>query len=251
MKLEVLKVPGRVLKGMPPEDRLHVVQFCHLANSISVLQKLLAYTFQKSNVDLIWKANVTQGSLMGRMLAGVIVEGWKILKPFLDSNRGQKVIARISAAGKTDAQALADYSAKPNPIKRLRDKFAFHFDPATIRQELDVINPDRDYHLYLAQHQGNTLFYLGEEIVESATIDCISEFNKEQDPRKVYAAIYADLVKIARLMLQVTHEVVAVIVLDHLPGLTRSDLEVLHIPDGPEIQDIWIPYFTVNEKNGA
>jgi len=235
-----------MLKKIPSEDRVYLVQLSHLANSISILQKLLAYTYRKSDIDLIWKANIAQGSLIGRMLGGVIVEGWKVLEPFLITERGRELTNKLSKDGRSDLDSLVAYLSKPNPIKKLRDKFAFHFDRKAIENELELLSEKRDYHLYFAKHQGNSLFYLAEEIVGAAMTTIVGAMTNEEDERKVLTRIYKDLVKLARWMLQVTHEIVAFIVLEHSPGVTWRDLQEIDVPDGPQIDKIAVPYFTTS-----
>lgn len=251
MKVHSLVVSGKVLKSMPIDDQIHVVQLSHLANSVSILQKLLAYTYKKSDIDLVWKANIAQGSLVGRMLGGVIVEGWKVLGPFLSSTRGREVAPKFSDKGQKYMKSLVSYLGKPNPIKKLRNKFAFHFDRKAIENELELVADNRAYHLYLGAHQGNSLFYLAEEIVGDAMINVVGSMKDEEDARTVLTQIYEDLVYLARWMLQVTHEIVALITLQHMPGTTMSDLEEIEVPDGPRIDEVSVPYFTTDGSESA
>jgi hypothetical protein len=138
--------------------------------------KLLFFTNRKSELEAEQRGFFAQRHFVTRMLVGTLFEGWRMFeKSFFGSAISKKYESQLEEPGKSDLDELKKYFGKKNIIGELRNKFAFHYDADKIRSELSLVSADDPSHIYLAEVQGNSLYYVAEEIVGLAMLRHIKD----------------------------------------------------------------------------
>ncbi len=248
MEIEVFAVEltGKELQALPKDDRVLLIQLAHLANTIIVLQKWMIFCSNRSESGSIHAAaETTQQMLVMRILSGVLYEGWQMLsQSYFGTQLSKKYHSRLSKEDQECLKTLKCYfRKKENPIKRVRNRFAFHFDRGAVESELKLVPPDARYHFYLSEFQGNSLYYLSEELVGLGMLRALEDIVDATDVSGILRCLFKDLVSISSTFARFIGAWLVLIVRDYLPGVTRDDLAPIHVPDVLPLDKIRIPFF--------
>jgi hypothetical protein len=105
------------------------------------------------------------------------------------------------------------------------------------------MEPGDVYHLYLAQTQMNSLFYMAEEITGMSMINALADLTDARTPDEVHRQLYKDILHVARWFLHFVHECTAFIAREHFGNNGDFPVKEIEIADGPAMSDISVPYF--------
>jgi len=175
MIIHKITVSKKQLSLFPEKERVLFIQIGHLANELTTLTKLLIYAHADSNVDVIKKAYTMQASVIARICIGKIFEGWRLLEGSLfASSLSKKYEPKLSRAGSEALKNLKGYFGKKNLISEIRNRFSFH-NPSfrDIKNLFDSILEEAELHLYLGTQHANSNYYLSEEIISRAMLNCV------------------------------------------------------------------------------
>jgi len=247
MQIEILtlELRGSQLEAIPQDERVLLVQMGHLANTIMVLQKWLVFCEVRAAPKSVEAAAATtQQMLVMRILSGVLYEGWRVIQTsYFKAQLSKKYDAKLSDDGKEYLATLKDYFNHGNSITRVRNKVAFHFDRCTVVNELNLVERNKPYHLYLSECQGNSLYYLSEELVGFAMLHGVQDLTDATEIPGVLNQLFDDLVRISRAFAGFIGACLLLVLRDNLPSLEWNDLERINVPDVPALDQVRIPFF--------
>lgn len=105
-----------------------------------------------------------------RLLAAKLQEGWGLVQQF-SSQRALSLLfeEKASTRGKEALAALRLHFGKASPLHTIRNRFAFHYDPAELDAALEWAPDELD--LYL-EERGifNTMYYFAEALANQAIL---------------------------------------------------------------------------------
>lgn len=183
-----LTVTKKQLNLFPEKERILFIQIGHLANELTILTKLLIYAHTDSDREIIRRAYTTQASLIARICIGKLSEGWRLLEDNLFASKlSRKYETKLSEYGSEALQNLKKYFGKKNLISKIRNKFSFH-NPSSedIKKRLGSIPDEAELHLYLGTEVANSNYYLSEEIISTAMLNCVESDTLQQAMDRMY-----------------------------------------------------------------
>jgi len=245
VEIRAIELTGRQLEALPSEERVFLVQMGHLANTIMVLQKWLIFCQVRAPSQKIEsEAATTQQMLVTRILSGVLYEGWQVIhESYFKAQLSKKYDAKLTDDGKKCLASLKKYFDGENKVKTVRNKSAFHFDRATVENELSLVERDKSYCLYLSGFQGNCLYYLSEELVGLAMLHSVQDGTGATEIPEVLQRLFDELVHISRAFSGFIGACLLLVVRENLPFLEWDNLKRISVSDAPPLDQIRIPFF--------
>ena len=172
-----LTIDEQKLKNADPRLRNQVVGCMHAHNELTVLNRLLMFSMNKTGEhELHQSAEDVQQWCVLQVLIGKIVETWKMLdERFLKAQPEDKALAGLSELHKQSLAWLKNYfEVKDNVLIFIRDRAAFHYDKLNLEMAV-AHHPDNEHTIYLAQHPANSVYYAGSTLVFRTVFALIGE----------------------------------------------------------------------------
>ena len=249
LPIREITLSGKQLNSIPICERLLFVQIAHLTNNINIQQKLLIWTWQPSDKQIDQQAFVAQQTLMLRHLIGALSEGWEMLQPtYYPAHLQSRFRKWESPEVEVHRKALEKYFKGANILNKIRNRFAFHFDGELIQKELKRVEDTSSLHLYLSPEQGNSLYYLSEEVVGTAMINFAAEIWDMDDPFEIHDRIYKEAIRTANTFLKFGNEIMASIMTEFLSGTEPVEEKRYVLGNLPRVDEIHIPFFVDASK---
>jgi hypothetical protein len=242
MKLYRWKIHPKRIAKMPADERALFFMLGHAVNEINVLNKLFFLSNQYDSSDK-WQqhAHLTQGLVLARTLIGKLWEAWKLLRAaYFGSRLSKSYHGKLNSNAAAALKSLRRYFGRKNLIKTLRNEFSFHYDAAEIAK-IDVERLNADELLsYMAETNGNTLFYFSEYAVNLALLESIVP----GDPAKAIKALIGETAEVVGWFNDTAQGIMVEIADQYL----REDdgtvpLEEIDIGVVPIAEEIEIPFF--------
>ncbi|HBL23361.1 MAG TPA: hypothetical protein DDZ40_04515 [Deltaproteobacteria bacterium] len=208
---------------LPEKERILFVQIGHLANELTVLTKLLIFAHTDSNLEVVRRAYTMQASVIARICIGKLFEGWRLLENSLfATSLSKKYEGKLPKVGAEILENLKKYFGKKNLIPEIRNKFSFH-NPSSeiINNLLFSIPKEAELHLYLGTQHANSNYYLSEEIISRAMLNCVQSDNLQQAMDKVYK----ELLQVSGWFVEFCGHCMATLAEEH-SGRCKKDLRI-------------------------
>jgi hypothetical protein len=242
--LKVVSLSGGDLAAIPREERILLVQFAHLHNTINVIRRWLLSSEESGASDAERHAAVTQRGLATRMLCGVLNEGSNVLERSLLRTRiSEKYHPRLTAEGQRLQERVVSYFCERNVIKTVRNRFAFHFDRPDVDRQIHEVAPEQSFPLYVCEEQGNSLYYLAEEVVGVSMLRVVGSLIDADDPTEALRGLQSEVLEISGAFDRVIAEYLAIILLEYFEDTKWRDAEDMQIENVPPIDEIRTPFF--------
>jgi hypothetical protein len=168
-ELEIISytIPVEKFQNVPVPERAFLVQLGWLCNDLMFYQKLLiGLTNQESSEQIQKDANAAQTLCCLRALSGRLYEAWEMLRTSYFSGISNNYQPKLDSIGRNALDGIkAVFSAKSCPIREMRNLFAFHTCNRAISNALASIDDSVRLNLYLAEKNGNSLYWFAEEVV--------------------------------------------------------------------------------------
>src|SRR5262245_30465500 len=134
MQLHHFQLTRKQLDAIPEAERTLIVLLAHAANELSVLAKLLHFSsISLGNHSLLIEARNAQFLALGRLLTGRIYECWQLLQTaFFQTRISKSYEPQFDEKARGALEALKKYFGRTNLIEKIRNKFAFHYEPDQI-----------------------------------------------------------------------------------------------------------------------
>ncbi len=166
--MEVYRIPisAQRLRGLAEPEQKLLILFGHINNEISILNKFLLWMIAKPEMNEIKRgaANV-QSLLMARILAGKIVEAWKVIDHVYchDSSIRRRYGKRAGVASR-DIRIVRKFAQKGSILHRIRNKPSFHYDIKRLMSGIIGTPIKEPLDILLQNDLGNSIFTVAETI---------------------------------------------------------------------------------------
>ncbi|MGR0481690.1 MAG: hypothetical protein ACTFAL_09875 [Candidatus Electronema sp. V4] len=245
MKINVYEFKGSQLAAMPENERILLVQFAHLSNCISMLYKYVFYTATPpSSETIIEEEFAAQHYFFIRIFAGILNEGWKcIQQSYCGTELSLKYKSKIKSGNESFEflEKYFDETNKNNTVRKIRNKFSFHFDRDTIKNMFNANNKfhDNTLNIYSAEGIGNSLFNFSENIIAWSMFHCILRKNHNDAFKK----IYKDVMDVSKHFMFFTHNIIWLITKEYLGDNDGSFIFKTLDIERETINNVKIPFF--------
>jgi hypothetical protein len=238
MKLHRWKIePSRVAK-MPADERALFLMLGHAVNEINVLNKLF-YLSNNYDPSDKWRqhAHLTQGLVLARTLIGKLWEGWRLLgDAYFGTQISKTYHEKLNEDASAALRSLHKYFGRDNLVKKLRNAFSFHYDSAEISKiDIEGLNAD-EMLLYMAETNGNTVFYFSEYAVNLALLEAISP----GDPAKAMEALMNESAQVVGWFNETAQGIMAEIADEYLRGhdgtIATEEIDIGSVPTAEELK---------------
>ena len=237
MDLTIFKISREQFNRIPEVEQIFILQLSTFLNDINVLQKLALFsTNKKPNVgEFENKAQNAQAFFVFTILAGKLCEGWKMIRnDFLSKGLRQEYSDLLPEDSRDALSYLEKYFCEQNILRKIRNKFAFHYDSKVIKKELEA-NKDENFELILSEFAGNSLFYFANTIVGSAILSAA-----EQDTQEAMNAMLGEIIETSKKFQLFLNDAMVV-------AMEKYDIDknytTFTLSDVPKLNDIQVPFF--------
>lgn len=243
MEIIVVPVPKAKLDRIPEIERAFYIHAGHLRNEIWVLVKILGWSFNdKSDNPVLANVNLAQSLIIERLLAGKLHEGWELFRrAYIDTNLKLSIGSRLSGGARAAFNELDSYFGKSkNTINKVRNRFAFHYDPHRIKEQLSSVEETDKLEIYAGETTANMFYLISETIANSAMLNTIQSGDYEAAAGK----LAKEITSIALHFITFCDGCLKYMRESYL-GNTPEELnvETVAIPDPPSHKDILFPFF--------
>lgn len=129
---------------------------------------------------------------------------------------------------------------KTNIIATIRNKFAFHYDLAEIRCGFQRPSSEEDWNIYLAESNGNTLYYASELAANHALLNSVVPDN----PKAALELLIDELIRVGNWFIVFLSSCLIVLTERHLLNHDGNlEVEEILLQDVPQFADVTIPYY--------
>jgi hypothetical protein len=176
MELTIVSIPKAKLDRIPEIERAFYIHIGHLRNEVWVLTKMLGWSFN-SHVGnrVVIDVNVSVSLIIERLLAGKLCEGWALLRrAYIDTSVKLSIEKNLSDETREAFGNLEEYfSKRDNIINKIRNRFAFHYDPQKVKEELSSLKETDKLEVCVAERSSNMFYSMSETIANSAMLDSV------------------------------------------------------------------------------
>lgn len=246
MKVHRSKIRLTDLRKIPEEDRALFVLLGHLVNELNVLNKMFYLCSQfKEESKLRTHAHISQALVFARVLLGKLYEGWELLrKGYFESKISKRYDEQLNKEANDSLVKLKQYFGRDNLIKDIRNNFAFHYSVEDAKSALGHDLDEEELLMYLAENNGNTLYYFSEYVVNYALLEAIVK----GDPDKALERLISESAKVVSWFNDLASGIMAHITEEYLLGSDgKLALKTIELGEVPVAEKIEIPYFFTSE----
>jgi hypothetical protein len=242
VKVNRWRVDREKLRAIPENERALFVLLGHAVNEINILNKTFYLSTQFSE-EPKWRAHahVSQSLVFARALTGKLNEAWQLLQSgYFQTQLSREYHQHLEASVVDALDKLKKYFGRKNLIEVIRNRFAFHysFDDAKAVLERDL--PDDEMVMYLAEDQGNTLYYFSELVVNTALLDALEAGTEEQ----ALSRLMGESARVVSWLNDVAGGIMFRVVEKYLlDPAGRPTFEEVDIGDPVVAEDVEIPFF--------
>lgn len=219
----------------------------HLVNELNILNKTF-YLCSQFEEEPKWRthAHTTQALVFAKVLVGKLYEGWELLRTcYFASQVSKRYDGKLNDEAGTGLAELKQYFGKTNLIKNVRNYFAFHYSFEDAKSALSGDLNEEELLMYLAENNGNSLYYFSEYVVNYALLEVIEKGN----PAKAIERLIEESAKVVRWFNDLASGIMAKITEEYLlESDGKLPLEEINIGRVPVAEKIEIPYFFTSER---
>ncbi len=235
MKIFKIGIKKKDLSGIPKREQILLFQVGTMLNEINVLQKTTLLCSDKGLTEIEKKGQIAQFFIFHGILVGKLWECWEFLrKTFFKSTLALEYEELLSDEGKSSLKKLKQFFGKNQWISKVRNRFAFHYDPGELLKQLELMRDDEPFEIFLAEAQGNSLFYCSTILHLSAILGKIDV----SDEIGAIQKYFSDTLEVSGNFIQFFNHFLGVIAAKYI----HVDIEEFEIPDPPSVTSLHIPF---------
>lgn len=245
-----IPVPKERLWAMPKDERVLFLLLGYVANQLSMLQKLLTYSTNRTPTDEIEQhASGAQTQMLVRLTVGVLNEAWELVRTrFIETPMARDYLSRFDPPGQAAFSSLKQQFGGSNLLNKVRKNYAFHYPRSDdVDHAFKVIcdNPDFDglLNLYFSHHGFNSLYLLSDLVF----VQGIAEQVGEPDLAATYKKLLGELSKASINLIEFTKAFTAAAWLKHF-GQEMLAKDKVVVSGAPQVDDVWLPFFVEVEN---
>ena len=238
LKLKILKIDSTMLSQLSPSERLLLFQLGRLANDLNSLSKFFIFVQPSGPSSPEQRAAGFQRLMLTRLTAAKLWEGWMMLQAnFFAAKLSRGLELRMVEEASSALSDLKKYFGQPdNLLKRIRDKFEFHYDSETLKALLEEHENYPEFYMYLATSSGNALYAFSDELAVLGLVDGVDA----EAINALYAEIFMNLTP--KFVLVSEHLMIGLVGQWWGDLLNRRDPEDLELTV-PSVNDVRVPFF--------
>lgn len=227
------------LRSIPAGERSFLFGACHLANELNILHKLCLWSTRKGleEADATKEAQIAQALFLLRLLSGKLSEGYLLFrKSYWGAGVSQTYSELLDSRATTALQEIGRYFSRANPLRSVRNDFAFHYSPAASNEALESLPAEEALTFYSAASAANCLYYFSEVLAGTAMLG--------DDKQSSLKKLLDDLVRLSKCFFDFIGGFLGAF-FERFPAVLgseparRLDLDLL-----PEFSEVVIPFFT-------
>ena len=236
--LELLKVNFRKgqLKEIEEVEVLFIVQITNLIQDLSVLQKLIYISSKLIDNDTEQMAQSFQALFFYRILTGILYEGWKIIIRKEYETVVRKYYCSFDDKAKNCFKEIERYfKKKGNLIKKVRNKFAYHYDFRRVRGSWRSLKDSEQLDMFIAKEHGNCRYTASDKIIAKAILDS----TRKEDMESALETFISEIQRLVSMFVDFGGECILVFA-RRCPKIAE---EKLVLKDVPSLDDLRLDYF--------
>jgi len=150
--------------------------------------------------------------------------------------------AGLERARKAFGEMENYFSSPKNLINQLRNRFAFHYDPRKIQDQIAAIDETDKLEIYATEKQANLFYLVSEVIVGSAMLETV----KRGDYKLAIEKLTQEIMSLSLHLMNFADGCLLVMRERYL-GTNMDELAAqrVEIPDPPHRDEILLPYFSL------
>lgn len=237
MKIHTIQVSKAELEKIPKMERAFYVHVGHIRHELMVLKKLLEISaHETSKSPVLQDVGLSQQFIISRLLAGKIWEGWQLMSKAYFATKLSLTIGQDLPEDTKEALAnLKKYfGAKKNTIKRMRNEFAFHYDPLNVRAQMSRVEETDILKIYVADTT-DVFFQLSEIIVGSAMLEAVQPGDFVAAAEKFFKEVMELSGQLVDFCDGCLHHMIKTYI-----GYQPDETELLELP---KCEDLHLPFF--------
>ncbi len=235
MRLHILEI-SQFEDKLSDDEKILMIYLGNLYTDINILLKTCVCSRNTpGNNDVVNVAQFSQTFFFFEVLAGKILEGWKIIQQkYNGSKLSQEYHKALKSKDIQNYRDLKSYFKGSNKIKDIRNRYAFHYDNTLSGELLAKFNDSNkdELKIYLSEKQGNCYFHFAESIMLRSLIE--DDINKPDQ-------IYDEITEIANKLLKFIFSFFSAVIKIH--NIELPELENIDMPETPSFQEVTLPYF--------
>lgn len=246
MDVYEIKITKAQLQSLPEAERILVLQFGHVCNELSFLNKLLLLVSDTETKGLEKKAMATQAMIVARLYIGKVFEAWRMIqRDYFGSQLSKTLDAELDEEGKKSLEALKTYFGRNNLLSSIRNDFSFHYWAEHLPKTMSAFDDSREFQLILGGAYANTLHKFSEEFVTVAMLEATGG----SDAQAAIDRVIGDLVSVGGKMIDFLGHGLAAVFQNRL-GKSWEDFEytIHNIKPKENIETFKVPFFFQLEK---
>ena len=241
MDVYAIKITKSQLQSLPEAERILVLQFGHVCNELSFLNKLLLMVSDTETKGLEKKAMATQAMIVARLYIGKVFEAWKMIeRDYFRSQLSKTLDTELDEEGKNSLKALKTYFGRNNLLSSIRNDFSFHYWAEHLPKAMNAFDESHEFQLILGGAYANTLHNFSEEFVTVAML----EASGENEAQAAMDKVIGDLVFVGGKMIDFLGHGLATVFQNRL-GKSWEDFDytVQKIEPKENMERFKVPFF--------
>lgn len=230
---------------MPKEERVFLLLLGYAANQLSMLQKLLMFSSNKTPPnELEQHLSGAQTQMLVRYIIGVLHETWLLIeRHYISKPLGLDYQSRLDSGGQEALANLRKQFGGSNLLSKVRNNISFHYpkiDAVEAAFEAACNDSDLDDHwnLYFSQYGFNSFYFLSDLII----IHGIREGAGEVDLIAMQKKLMTETVNAVQYIFEFSKAFTAAVWIKNF-GAEMLAKDVVTIQGAANVGDVWIPFF--------
>jgi hypothetical protein len=239
-----ISVPKDRLRAMPKDERVLFFRLGYAANQITMFQKLLVFSSNRTPTDPIdERLSNVQTEMLLRITMGLLFEGWLIIeRSFLARPLGRDYQALLDNEAQQALGELKRLFGKSKVLSIIRNNFAFHFP--TVEQVEDAFDAafadatfDEEWNLFFAKNKFNSLYMLCDVVFTHALFKSLGE----DDWAAGQIRIMEEMRVASESLISFCHGFTAAVWKKHI-GPEMIATVCAKVDDAPDLQSVMLPF---------
>jgi hypothetical protein len=163
---------------MAKAERAFLFLAGHMQNELTSLHKVFAWCLSSatSTSPIESLANGVQAQLYARLLAGKLLEAWKVLgTAFFGAKISQRIEPSMHPLAQQALAELKAYFSTSNVIYRVRNTFAFHYSAEEFERHWEEVADSANFEVIFGGTIGNNLDLAAELVVNTAVLASVGQ----------------------------------------------------------------------------
>lgn len=174
------------LQSLPDTERVLVLQFGHVCNELTFLNKLLLIVSDTDTKGIENMAMVTQSMIVIRLFIGKVFEAWRMLgRDYFGNQLSKTLDTELSEEGKKALKALKSYFGKSNLLSTIRNDFSFHYWSDHLTDAMNTFEDSKEFKWIHGSAYANSLFKFSDEFVSVAMLGASGGSEAEAEIKRI------------------------------------------------------------------